>query len=111
MPTTTPLKLADYFNISSGVYTLDGWPSLYSVEESMPMFEPTLATAVVTGPYKAFVEIIFENTEATLQSWHLDGYAFWVVGYVTHLLSKNILPLTWHFWTFFLGLKLDDTST
>jgi len=84
VPTTTPLKLADYFNISSGVYTLDGWPSLNSIQESSPMMramlEPTLATAVVTGPYRAFVEIVFENTEATLQSWHLDGYAFWVVG-------------------------------
>ncbi|KAG0624326.1 hypothetical protein M758_3G240000 [Ceratodon purpureus] len=80
VPTTTPLKLADFFNISSGVYTLDGWPSIYSTQNSMVVLEPTLATAVVTGPYKAFVEIVFENTEATLQSWHLDGYAFWVVG-------------------------------
>lgn len=80
VPTSTPLKLADFFNISSGVYTLDGWPSLYSVQTEMLMFEPTLATAVVTGPFKAFVEIVFENTEAILQSWHLDGYVFWVVG-------------------------------
>ena len=46
----------------------------------MVVLEPTLATAVVTGQYKAFVEIVFENNEATLQSWHLDGYNFWVVG-------------------------------
>jgi iron transport multicopper oxidase len=80
VPTTTPLKLADFFNISSGVYTLDGWPSIYSIQNSMVVLEPTLATAVVTGRYKAFVEIVFENNEATLQSWHLDGYDFWVVG-------------------------------
>ncbi|XP_024379813.1 monocopper oxidase-like protein SKU5 isoform X1 [Physcomitrium patens] len=80
VPTTTPLKLADFYNISSGVYTLDAWPSIYSQQEIMPIFEPTLATAVVSGQYKAFVEMVFENNEATLQSWHLDGYAFWVVG-------------------------------
>ena len=80
VPTTTPLKLADYFNISAGVYTLDGWSSLYSTQNSAVVFEPTLATAVVTGQYKSFVEIVFENNEATLQTWHLDGYAFWVVG-------------------------------
>ena len=26
-----------------------------------------------------FVEIVFQNTENELQSWHLDGYDFWVV--------------------------------
>ncbi|KAF8683771.1 hypothetical protein HU200_044704 [Digitaria exilis] len=26
-----------------------------------------------------FVEVVFQNTENELQSWHLDGYDFWVV--------------------------------
>ena len=26
-----------------------------------------------------FVEVVFQNTKNELQSWHLDGYDFWVV--------------------------------
>ena len=43
-------------------------------------FEPVETTAVVTAQYKGFVEMVFENTETTVQTWHMDGYAFWVVG-------------------------------
>lgn len=78
--TPTPLKLADYFNISSGVYTLDAWPLIYSLDNPVSNFDPTEATAVVSGTYKEAGEIVFENTESTVQSWHIDGYSFWVVG-------------------------------
>nr|CAD1819218.1 unnamed protein product [Ananas comosus var. bracteatus] len=27
-----------------------------------------------------YVEIVFENYEDSVQSWHIDGYSFWVVG-------------------------------
>ena len=80
IPTTTPFRLADYFNISSGVYTEDAWPFLYSLENPVVDFEPVETTAVVTAQYKGFVEMVFENTETTVQTWHMDGYAFWVVG-------------------------------
>jgi hypothetical protein len=26
-----------------------------------------------------FVEVVLQNTKNELQSWHLDGYDFWVV--------------------------------
>uniref|UniRef100_A0A7N1A0Y6 Plastocyanin-like domain-containing protein n=1 Tax=Kalanchoe fedtschenkoi TaxID=63787 RepID=A0A7N1A0Y6_KALFE len=29
--------------------------------------------------FRAFVEIIFENPENIIQSYHIDGYQFWVV--------------------------------
>jgi hypothetical protein len=32
---------------------------------------------------REYVEVIFENAENFVQSWHIDGYAFWVVGYVS----------------------------
>ncbi|KAJ0096808.1 hypothetical protein Patl1_28775 [Pistacia atlantica] len=28
-----------------------------------------------------YIEVVFQNNENTMQSWHLDGYDFWVVGY------------------------------
>ncbi|KAL0369975.1 UNVERIFIED_CONTAM: L-ascorbate oxidase [Sesamum angustifolium] len=34
---------------------------------------------VVNGTYRNFVEIIFENHEKAIQSWHLDGYSFFAV--------------------------------
>ncbi|KAE8731413.1 hypothetical protein F3Y22_tig00002840pilonHSYRG01283 [Hibiscus syriacus] len=30
--------------------------------------------------YRAFIEIVFQNNENIVQSWHLDGYNFFVVG-------------------------------
>ncbi|KAL0461488.1 UNVERIFIED_CONTAM: L-ascorbate oxidase [Sesamum latifolium] len=30
-----------------------------------------------------FIEVVFQNNEDTIQSWHLDGYDFWVVGFGT----------------------------
>ncbi|RLM86360.1 hypothetical protein C2845_PM04G00100 [Panicum miliaceum] len=36
--------------------------------------------AVVRLNLHEFVEVVFQNTENELQSWHLDGYDFWFVG-------------------------------
>lgn len=70
----TPLKLADYFNIS-GVFRVG------SIPDAPPAASPVrLDTAVMHGDYHAFVEIVFENTEYVVQSWHLDGYNSFVVG-------------------------------
>ena len=30
--------------------------------------------------FRAFIEIVFLNDEDTVQSWHLDGYSFFVLG-------------------------------
>ena len=73
IPADTPLKLADYFKIG-GVFSVGSIPS-----------NPTgsgiyLATSVMGADYRAFIEIVFENTEDIVQSWHLDGYSFFVVG-------------------------------
>ncbi|XP_021756514.1 L-ascorbate oxidase homolog [Chenopodium quinoa] len=73
IPADTPLKLADYFKIG-GVFTVGSIP-----------YNPTgsgiyLATSVMGADYRSFIEIVFENTEDVVQSWHLDGYSFFVVG-------------------------------
>lgn len=71
----TPLKLADWYNIP-GVFTLN------SITDSPPSHaNPKLGTAVYGLALHDFVEIIFQNTEKkTVQSWHLDGSSFYVVG-------------------------------
>ncbi|GLJ13828.1 hypothetical protein SUGI_0220870 [Cryptomeria japonica] len=69
----TPLKLADYYNIG-GVFAVGGIP------DSPDGRSAYLQTAVIDGDYRAFIEIVFQNYEDTIQSWHLDGYSFFVAG-------------------------------
>ncbi|KAE9616414.1 hypothetical protein Lal_00034846 [Lupinus albus] len=69
----TPLKLADYFKID-GVFQVGSIPDAPS---SKPMY---LDTSVMGADFRAFVEIVFQNHEDIVQSYHIDGYSFWVVG-------------------------------
>ncbi|KAL5705070.1 hypothetical protein ACHQM5_023416 [Ranunculus cassubicifolius] len=70
----TPLKLADYFNIP-GVFNLN-------TIKDRPSPGPTkFGTSVIGVALHDYLEIIFQNNENTIQSWHLDGNDFWVVGY------------------------------
>ncbi|XP_020082108.1 monocopper oxidase-like protein SKU5 isoform X2 [Ananas comosus] len=68
----TPLKLAQLFNVP-GVYKLD-FPN------HMMNRPAKVDTSIINGTYKGFMEIIFQNNGSTIQSYHLDGYAFFVVG-------------------------------
>ncbi|XWS29372.1 hypothetical protein CRYUN_Cryun24cG0023900 [Craigia yunnanensis] len=71
---TTPLKLADWFNIP-GVFKLNS-------TKDFPTSGPAVLGVSVLGiTLHDFVEIVFQNTEATIQSWHLDGSSFYVAGY------------------------------
>lgn len=69
----TPLKLADNFNIP-GIFTWD------SIPIPAPEGSAVLGTPVMRFNLHDFIEIVFQNTEDTMQTWHLDGYDFWVVG-------------------------------
>ncbi|MFQ6637575.1 hypothetical protein Gotur_013025 [Gossypium turneri] len=73
IPADTPLKLADYFKIS-GVF------SLGSIPDAPTGGGAYLKTSVMAADYRGYVEIVFENPEDTVQSWHIDGYSFFVVG-------------------------------
>lgn len=73
IPADTPLKLADHFKIQ-GVFSLGSIPDY-----------PTggggyLQTSVMAADFRGYVEVVFENPEDTLQSWHIDGHSFFVVG-------------------------------
>ena len=72
-PADTPLKLADYYNIS-GVFNLGSIPD-YPVGGWN-----YLRTSVMAADFRGFAEVVFENSEDILQSWHIDGHFFFVVG-------------------------------
>ncbi|XP_057961550.1 L-ascorbate oxidase homolog [Malania oleifera] len=71
---TTPLKLADYFNIPD-VFNLN------TIQDTPTPGPSVLGASVVNTTFHDFIEIIFQNNESSIQSWHLDGYSFWTVGF------------------------------
>lgn len=76
-PPATPLRLADEYD-KKGIYTLD-FPT-------RPLDgPPRIGASVINGTYKGFMEIIFQNNDTIVQTYHMDGYAFFVVGYGWHL--------------------------
>ncbi|CAN1225285.1 L-ascorbate oxidase homolog [Linum grandiflorum] len=70
----TPLKLADWFNVP-GVFKLN------SIPDKPTNTTPVLAPGVLAFELHDFVEIIFQNAEFAVQSWHMDGSSFYVAGY------------------------------
>ncbi|XP_027110489.1 monocopper oxidase-like protein SKS1 [Coffea eugenioides] len=68
----TPFRLADAFNVK-GAYKLD-FPS-------QPLDRPPkMDRSIINATYKGFIEIILQNNDTVAQSFHLDGYSFFVVG-------------------------------
>ncbi|CAN8312703.1 unnamed protein product [Cochlearia groenlandica] len=72
-PSDTPLKLADYFKIA-GVYKPG---SISDQPTNLPIFP---VTSVMQADYRAFLEIVFENSESIVQSWHFNGNSLFIVG-------------------------------
>ncbi|KNA11237.1 hypothetical protein SOVF_137040 [Spinacia oleracea] len=74
----TPLKLLEYYQIADKVFKYD------VINDEPPSNIDTL-DKFTTGPnvlnatFRNFVEIIFENHEKSIQSFHLDGYSFFPV--------------------------------
>ncbi|XP_031128863.1 monocopper oxidase-like protein SKU5 [Ipomoea triloba] len=68
----TPIRLADQFKLK-GVYKLD-FPTKPLTES------PKMGTSVINGTYRGFMEIILQNNHTKVQTYHLSGYAFFVVG-------------------------------
>ncbi|KAF5472769.1 hypothetical protein F2P56_009461 [Juglans regia] len=73
VPADTPLKLADYFKIP-GVFSVG---TISSVPTGGNAY---LQTSVMGANFREYVEIVFQNWEDTVQSWHIDGYSFFVMG-------------------------------
>jgi iron transport multicopper oxidase len=68
----TPIRLAD-LNQVKGSYKLD-FPS-------EPLNRPLRRdTSVINATYKGFIEVILQNNDTKMQSFHMNGYSFFVVG-------------------------------
>ncbi|XP_057954146.1 L-ascorbate oxidase homolog [Malania oleifera] len=72
----TPLKLAEYYGVADKVfkYNLIGDEPPAKGADKI-----TVAPNVLNVTFRTFVEIIFENHEKNVQTWHLDGYSFFPV--------------------------------
>ncbi|XP_010552291.1 PREDICTED: L-ascorbate oxidase homolog [Tarenaya hassleriana] len=73
--TETPLKLAEYFQMAEKVFK-------YNVIKDEPgamIKQLTVEPNVLNITFRTFVEVIFENREKSMQSYHLDGYSFFAV--------------------------------
>lgn len=82
VPGDTPLKVADFFKIG-GVFRVG------SISNNPTGGGVYLDTSVMGADFRAFVEIVFENPEDIIQSWHIDGYSFFVVGMDGGLWTEN----------------------
>ncbi|KAA0034689.1 monocopper oxidase-like protein SKU5 [Cucumis melo var. makuwa] len=71
----TPLKLADFLVNGSGVYQLDEFP-VQSVN-----LNASFGVSVATGNHKGWIEIVLKNNWEFIDSWHLDGFGFYTVGF------------------------------
>lgn len=69
----TPLKLADYFQIP-GVFYVGSIPTFPNGGNAYQQ------ASVMGANFHEYVEIVFQNWEDSVQSWHIDGYSFFVVG-------------------------------
>ncbi|KAF5460823.1 hypothetical protein F2P56_020664 [Juglans regia] len=69
---STPIRLADWFKVK-GAYKLD-FPSRPLTGTSR------METSVINGTYRGFMEVILQNNDTKVQSYHMNGYAFFVVG-------------------------------
>lgn len=68
----TPIRLADVYYVM-GDYKLD-FPT-------KPMNRPPKVDAsIINATYKGFIEVILQNNDTVAQSFHMDGYSFFVVG-------------------------------
>lgn len=70
----TPLKLADQFSNGSGAYVLDAYSK--NTSNVKAVHDVFVASAL----HKEWAEIVLKNDLTTIDSWHLDGYSFFVVG-------------------------------
>ncbi|RZC77883.1 hypothetical protein C5167_002093 [Papaver somniferum] len=72
----TPLKLAEYFQVPEKVFKYNTIADEPTAESETKI---TVSPNVLNATFRDFVEIIFENHEKSMQSYHLDGYSFFAV--------------------------------
>ncbi|GMN52854.1 hypothetical protein TIFTF001_021998 [Ficus carica] len=68
----TPLELAEHSG--SRTYDIDKYPT----SSKYPNAEQ--GVFVASGTHKGWIELVFKNEFDVIDSWHLDGFGFYVVG-------------------------------
>ncbi|KAG0467454.1 hypothetical protein HPP92_019034 [Vanilla planifolia] len=71
-----PLKLAEFFGINGTVFQYNQIADEPPVDGAAVKVVPN----VITAEFRTFIEIILENPETSIQSYHLNGYSFFPVG-------------------------------
>ncbi|KAJ8747732.1 hypothetical protein K2173_011241 [Erythroxylum novogranatense] len=71
----TPLKLAEYYGIADKVFKYDVIPDDPPAKIGEIVSQPN----VLNVTFRTFVEIILENPEKTIQTYHLAGHSFFAV--------------------------------
>lgn len=69
---STPMRLADQHKVK-GDYKLD-FP-----ERPLDDRPPRIDRSIINATYKGFIQVIFQNNDTKVQSFHIDGYSFYVV--------------------------------
>ncbi|RZC66680.1 hypothetical protein C5167_010370 [Papaver somniferum] len=69
----TPLKLADYFQLQD-IIAPEKFPD---APDNRPY---ALGSSIIDAEYRKFIHVVFQNPRPSLQTWHMDGYNFFVVG-------------------------------
>lgn len=73
--TNTPLKYLEYYGNVGKVFKYD-----VIKDEPPPKLDPIKIQPIVLNfTFRNFIEIVFENHEKSVQSWHLNGYSFFPV--------------------------------
>lgn len=69
---STPIRLADQYKIK-GAYKLD-FPT-------RPLTgPPEMKTSIINGTYRGFMEVVLQNNDTKVHTYHVSGYNFFVVG-------------------------------
>lgn len=69
---STPIRLADQYKVK-GVYELD-FPT-------RPITgPPVIKTSVINGTFRGFMEVVLQNNDTKVHTYHMSGYNFFVVG-------------------------------
>ncbi|GLU19626.1 hypothetical protein SLE2022_358650 [Rubroshorea leprosula] len=71
----TPFKLAEYYNVTDRLFKYD----VIGDEPQAKVTDVTVKPIVLNMTFRKFIEIIFENHETTVPSWHSDGYSFFAM--------------------------------
>ncbi|KAG0539901.1 hypothetical protein BDA96_03G362200 [Sorghum bicolor] len=72
----TPVKLAEYFNATDGVFQYDLIGDVPPAKSAPTKMAPN----VLRAEFRTFIEVVFENPEKSIDTFHIDGYAFFAVG-------------------------------